>query len=500
MLDNYKYFTESEIYEIDSTDDVNFLLEFKEPESKNSLITKAGDKWKINFVGEVKTPNATYFSFPKNVYDENLSNKQEIVTDLLEILKRKDLTTTQEGKSLSINRTGNYSAERIYFEKLKSYFLDFITYEFIYPQNPKKVHSRRPIGSKISVFDTVRNKKRFGSGITYRMKDVSNSDDWMLDDIYYHTLQIMKNRLGVSFQEERELNRMCEYLKDEGYEINPMIDNLIISKSGKPILDMSDSTEVLKKIKSSDVGIIHIPIKNTLIEYYDELSKSSSTNSVNVIFTSNFEKVWERMIQKSLTCDSTSSKNFKSELEKNFSGTQIYERPTSTQEKDNYVRSGLLVNPDARELSDLNQKKWISFRNGRWWYNSEEDILLPDIFVDYDNKRFIGDAKYYKDPLNANFQKEFDTYNRCQNNQYPMVVFAIPDSGNIDTIKVPTGSEDSIGRGYRRSGENELILILVSVKKVMKDALYGSKKVLDKSLYLINKFTRKVDGFNNVKN
>jgi hypothetical protein len=480
---NYRYFTESLNYDIENEEDVIFMQEFKDPEKKISLISKSGDQWKINFVGEVKTPNCVYFSFPKNVYQSDIAEDQinKYKQDLLKVLSlyKKD----PSGKTLSTKIEGDYNSERVYFDRLKKYFLDFITYEFIYPQKTKSVHSNIPkTGGRISVFDTIRNRKRYGSGITYKVKDVSNSDDWMLDDVYYHTLKNIQERIGATDQETKEIQNMCDYLDSEGYKINKIDDNKILSNDNKVLLDMNNISDVIKIINKSDVNIIHLPIKNTLIEYYNYRLKATSLNSINVIFTLNFEKVWEMMLQKSLQDES--SNNFKDELKDKFNKFEIIEKFIPLSQLSNYE------NLPEGEYDD-NLTKWIQKRGPRYFLCERTRLLIPDIFVELeDGRRFIGDAKYYKDS-NSNYDKEFYIYNDAQSNEYPMVVFAIPDSENIDKTSIPRN-------GYRRAKIDteekkyrELIIITVSVKDIIDDSINGSRKVLKDSIKLIEKYTRK---------
>ena len=103
------------------------------------------------------------------------------------------------------------------------------------------------------------------------------------------------------------------------------------------------------------------------------------------------------------------------------------------------------------------------------------------------DKRFIGDAKYYKDS-DSNYDKEFYIYNDAQNNEYPMVIFAIPDAENQDRTKVPRN-------GYRRArtetGIRELIVITVCVTDVINDAIKNTNIVLNDAINLISKYTRK---------
>lgn len=484
MMPTNDYFelVESELFEIIDEEDIKFLLEFKH-DGQSLIESHNSGKYRINFVGEVITPQNIYFSMPKNMTlnEENVLLIKKVLTKY---------SKDSEGKTLVVSRKGEYSSERAYFNKLKDYFLDYITYEFIYPLKRKKVHSNSPIsGGKISVLDTIRNRKRFGTGVTYKTKDIQNSDDWMLDDIYYHTLKELEYRLKVSQFEKNQIKSMTEYLKEEGFNFNTVLDGKVYSKlTKKELLDLSKSDDVVTAIKKSEVGVIHNPIKNTLIEYYQYKQKASSFRSVDVIFTKNFERVWELILQDALMDDN--SKKFRDEQKSNFKEREVIELFIPSSEIDELISEyDILTDPEDEKNKDL--KKWIEKRGSRFFLCERGRILIPDIFVELkDGKRFIGDAKYYKNPSDSNYDKEFYIYNDAQNNLYPMIIFAIPESENINRTTVPR-------RGYRRSpipgGTRELILITVSVKDVIEDAINKKTKVLNDSIYLIKKYTRKVD-------
>jgi len=474
------FFTESESYEITWEEDIRFMSNYRGSESSSSLISPNRGKWKINFVGEVKTPNATYFSFPKNVYHKNVENPKKLIDDLYKILDR--FSKDDSGRSFVVRLDGDFSSHRYYFELLKKFFLDYVTYEFIYPAETQKIHSDYALDGEISVLDTVRNRKMYGRGITYLVKDVENSDKWMLDDIYYYTLQNLKNRLGISERENRDLENMSRYILSSGHKINKIENNKIISKSGEELLDMTDSSEVLRKIKECDVDIIHLPIKNTLLGYYGDMSRTRSVNSVNVVFTSFFERVWETIIQQALGCKTQESKDFKNELVGNFSNFEIDEIIVSTNQHNRKI------NEYPINGKELGLSKWSERSGDRWRLCTKGRRLLPDIFVELsDGRRFLGDAKYYREADNSDFSKEMGDYNDAQGNLYPMVVFTIPRSSNINNTTLYSP------RGYRRreNSPNELIIINVSVQDVIDDAINGTKKVLEKSVFIIQKYTRR---------
>ena len=473
----YTFFIESELFDITNSEDIKFLKEFVS--GNQSLINQEGDKFRINFVGEVITPTNRYFSMPKNM------QPNQSVDLIKDVLKNKDLTTNQDGKNLALSQIGSYTSERVYFDKLKSYFLDYLTYEFIYPLKKNKKHSNSPIsGANISVIDTLRNRKRFGTGITYTTKDVENSEDWILDDIYLYTIEELESRLNVSSVDKHEIEKMKEYLKGEGYSFNDLIDNKIISKKTKKVLlDLSITEDVINKIKKCDIGIIHNPIKNVLLDYYGNKQQASANSTVNVIFTNNFEDVWERIMQKALKSIDISEFAGQKFVDR-FNKYEITEKFIPILSLPEYSSKLKIIEGDT----EPNEDKWIAKRGNGHFLCVRGRKLIPDIFVYVDeNRKFIGDAKYYKDSSNSNYDKEFYIYNDAQENKDPMVIFAIPDTDKeITTVPV---------KGYRRApitgGIRELILITVCVTDVIDDALNNGDKVLKKSISLIEKYTRK---------
>lgn len=480
MNQNLRFFTESECYPIFYEEDIKFMSQFGGTDTPNRLIEQRGNDWKINFVGEVKTPNATYFSFPKNVFYQDIENKDKLISDLYKILER--FSKDDTGRSLIIKVDGDFSTHRYYFELLKKYFLDYVTYEFIYPSETKKIHSNYALDGEISVIDTFKNRKMYGSGVTYLVKNLKNSDEWMLDDIYFYTLQNLKNKLGISEKENRDLENMFEYILSSGHKINKIEDNKIFSENGKELLDMSNENEVLKKIKDCDVDIIHLPIKNALLKYYEKVILTSSYNSVNFVFTSHFERVWENIIQQALGCNTQTSRNFKKEIETKYKNFEIEETIQPVDTTNEYIN---MYPPDGKQRG---LTKWSELVKGRWRLCSQGRRLMPDVFVELeDRRRFIGDAKYYTDTNSSDFTKEIGDYNDAQNNLYPMVIFSIPNRENINKTTIfPSG-------GYRRreNSPNELIVIGVCVQDIIDDALNNTSKVLSESINIIHEHTRR---------
>jgi len=328
--------------------------------NKLPLVEFNRDQIKIKFVGELITPNSNYISLPKN-FTSSVNNIQIV----LEVLSRyKDLK--KDGKTLMSNKSFSSSISGIesnifYFDKLKEFFLDYITYEFIFPKKRIEIHSSRPIkNSKIDVKRTEMQVDRLGPGITYRVKDIKNSKSWNLDDIYFTTIINLMNEYGND-SDRNKISNMTSFLRDEGYDFN--------------LVDI-DYSSVLKDINSCEVDILHYPIKNTLLSYYRD-RKISERYDIRAFYTKNFEYVWEFF----------SRKVFHDNIE--F-------RKESRIEK--------MINITHKDIVE------------------EIDDIRPDVFSEYKGKRFIGDCKYYR-RLDSDFYKEMYQYNTAFGNQYPMVIF-----------------------------------------------------------------------------
>jgi len=478
-MNNYILLNESKISRFEETTDVEFLLEFGSGDDK--ILTNYGDDhFKVNFVGEIETPNKTYFSFPKNVEND---------PHLIPIIKKciDKIGKSKNGRDLIFSGTGNYNSEKLYFNKLKSYFLDYITYEFIYPSKRKIVHTNKPkIGSRIDVMLTQKNIKRYGDGLTYKVKDFSNDDTWLLDDIYYHTIIELMDRTNATMKDKSDIDRMYKYLLSEGFNINNKdLNNKIISNTGEVLCDLSKTNEVLDKIKKSDVGIIHIPIKETLINYYQDKLKSSANISANIIFTSKFEKTLEYMIFESLIFSEEiryMSNHFREELEDKLKAAEIHSTLIS---KNDEKYSNLPITPEETK----NLEKWVDERGGRYFYRERKRRLIPDIIVDFGlGKRFIGDAKYYKNPLTY-YDKEMYNYNVAMGNKYPIVIFASADKKQESIMTIPQG-------GYRTDDmdDNEILISFISIPKLMDDFLNKTGLLADGVKIFIGKY------FKNSKN
>jgi hypothetical protein len=390
--------------------------------TSKELIEVRRDRFWPKFVGEFITPDNTYFSLPKNFEpsSENVELFKKVLLNYKE-LKGTDGKTLLTNNSFSVSNTGDIKSEKFYFNELKEFFLDYITYEYIYPKKLVKKHSTSPIsGAKIDVFDTMRVRKQKGPGITYKTKDIKNSEDWNIDDIYWSTLLELCELYGTN-DDINQISEMSEFLIKQGYILNK--------------LDLNNKDIIIKDIRKCEVGIIHQPIKNTLLDYY-ESKMIGEKFKIKAFYTSKFQYVWEELVRNSLK----HNEEFKYELRDIFT-EQI---------------------PTRRRWEEGDKKE-------------EYRDLIPDIFSRFKGKSFIGDAKYYQDPENSHFDKEMYIYNQLINNKFPMCVF------------IPSSSTRRID--VREQGPFELIVFRISVKEAISDAVEGTNRTINKIHQLISKNT-----------
>jgi hypothetical protein len=388
------------------------------------LIDIKGRKFFPKFVGELITTENSYFSLPKNFAptDQNINLFKKVLLRFKE-LKGEDGKTLLTNNSFSVLDNGDIKSEKFYFNELKEFFLDYITYEFIYPNKQIKKHSTSPIsGGKIDIFSTIKNRTQKGPGITYKIKDITNEKDWNIDDIYWSTI----NQLSKIYGSEDDISQildMKELLEDKGYILRD--------------IDLTNKDQIIDDIKKCEVGIIHQPIKNTLIDYF-KLNAIGKKFKINAFYTSKFQYVWEELVKESLKHND----QLKNEVKEMFSGQGPTKRSYEEGDRPIYYRE-----------------------------------LIPDLFSYYDNKKFIGDAKYYNDPNNSNFDKEMYVYNKLIDNKYPMCVF-IP---SIKTKRIEV----------REHGDFELIVFFISVEEAINDAINNSNRTISKIQTLISKNTKR---------
>lgn len=399
-----------------SESELNFIIH-------KGLIEVSGETFFPKFVGEFVTPENKYFSVPKNFdpTEENIELFKRCLTFYRDL--KKDGKTLLTNNVFSVSSDGGLKSERYYYNELKEFFLDYITYNFIYPEKHQKLFSKRPIsGEKIDVFSTMKMRKQRGPGIVYKVKDIENTEDWNLDDIYWTTLSELSTK--YSTQDDRnQIQEVSEFLTEIGFNFK--------------IIDISNREKILNDIHRCSVGIIHQPIKNTLISYFE--NKSLTTNfKLNIFYTIKFQYVWEALVQKALK----HNKNFEDELGEFFSNNLPTEGNRSKGDIPTYYRDG-----------------------------------YPDLFSRYQGKSFIGDAKYYQEIDNSNFDKEMYFYNQIIDNKYPMCVF---QPWKITKRKV-----------WRRHQNFELLIFMLSVKDVIEDSMSNSDRCITRIQELISKNTNR---------
>jgi hypothetical protein len=380
---------------------------------------------RIRFVGEIITPNYHYISLPKkfNITEDNVILIKKTLNKYKNL--KKDGKSLIENYSFSPDNKGELSSDIFYFNKLKEYFLDYITYEFIYPKEKNEIHSNEHSSGDIDVPKTDMNIDRYGYGITYKIKDIKNNPKWNLDDIYYTTILKLSELYG-SENDKLQIDNMIKFLKTEGYNIN---EDSRILQDNMPVDDIS------KDIKKIDVDDIHYPIKNALINYY-ESTKIKNKHTIFAFHTTKFQYAWE------------------------------------------YFSKIALFNDD-----DFRRKmKKIMLTHLKL---GEEHELNPDIFSNFNNKKFIGDSKYYWN-FDNDFSKELYQYNQATEYVYPIVVF-IPSTETkfYDPLNknIPDYSPDS---------KCELIRILLSLEDVISDVINDTKICINKVQPIIKKLTDRV--------
>ena len=453
MVSDYrKVFVESNRFEYNINEIIDSEPIFTESELKfieeKKLLTKVENQFKVSFVGELITPDSKFFSLPKNfdITDENI----EIFKKVLKNYTGNSLLTNN---TFSITKSG-IKSEKFFYNELKYYFLDYITYEFIYPKKTILKHSSSPItGGKLDVQSTMRYRKQKGPGITYKVKDIINNEDWKIDDIYWSVIDYLASK----YSDRVEIDEMKKFLDSEGYIINK--------------IDISDSKEMIYKIDKCDVGIIHNPIKSILLSYF-ESTTVGETYKINAFYTDKFQYVWEELVRECLKNGKSDkeSTQFKKSLNDKFNRTELRRKWFSNKEElDKFVNDANKSRTIVKIIKE--EKVGLGVR-----LNYEIDLSsVPDVFSDYKGKKFIGDAKYYQDPENADFEKEFKTYNTLTDNKYPMVVF------------VPSKRTKVLHT--RNEGEFELIIFHISVNRAINDAVNGLDDTIERVQTLIGKYT-----------
>jgi hypothetical protein len=451
------------------------LLKEIKGEYKLPLIEENSDgSINSNFVGKIVTPNQTIFSLPKTIKDTSMI---PVIENLLNNYKKNKLSYNN---SFTLQSDGNFKSESYFLKRLKSFFLDFVTYEFIYPLETKKIHSIEPMYGKIDMVQTKINRNIYGDGITYDVVDIKNDDTWLLDDIYYYTIEYLAEKVGT-ISEFNEIKKMKEYLNEEsGFSISDgkFEDEklTIISKNIKNI--ELDTDKIIENIKKCNVNIVHEPIKKTLLDFYKNKKLGKSNYKIDVFFTPNFHIVWENITQKIFK----DNIEFRNRLLGKFNKIETISKWIRTSDISNKLEELKDKSPNISK-DDPNIIEW------------RERSLIPDIFAEYilTNRtfRFIGDAKYYN-YIDKDYSKEQNEYNDAMDNQYAMCIFVPRDKTTVFRTR-------STGEGSNRK---QIIIFEIDIKQAITDYLKNSNKVLEDVHRLISKYINserrnKENGFQN---
>jgi hypothetical protein len=430
-MDDYKVFIDSyqNPYPKNLLEDseLEFLMNRK-------LIKIYGSGFKTNFVGEIITPNNKYFSLPKRFPNtiENINLFKDVLNKFSTIKSEKLI----ENDIFIMSKNG-IESEKYYFNELKNFFLDYLTYEFIYPKDRIYKHSPSPIqGGKIDILKTDRFRKQKGFGVTYKVKDINN---WKLQNIYWSTIKELSDKYG----HDSDIKEMFDFLTSDGFIIEE--------------IDISDNDKIIEDIENSDVGIIHLPIKEVLLSYFKSKKIESDKYKINVFYTDNFAYVWEEMVRLSLK----ENNKFRKDLEDKFKTVDISDVWFSSElEIDNFLKE----NRKFQKISIEQRGKGfiLSFKRDK--------ISIPDVFSLFNDRRIIGDAKYYNKPEESEFEKEYVTYNYLCKNEYPMIVL----SPALRTKPVMAKRKDLDGVDY------ELVIFDLSIEEVIKDAVNGTNRTIGK--------------------
>jgi hypothetical protein len=333
---------------IDSTEvlatdfvDIEFLLK------KELLVKQFNDNLKVNFVGEVITPNSKIISLPKNFQPTEKNVK--LIVDIL----KKFRSLAKDGKTLIENRSfvadGETNSDVFYFKTFKKYFTDHITYDFISPKKKIKKHTTTPIAANFDVVETEMNVQRFGTGLTYNFKNKSNNG-WIskvsLSDIYFSTVKNLFDEFGTE-EDKFEFESVKNYYTLKGHKF----DYIVI-----------DEEIVIDEILKNDVSPVHLCIKSNLINYYKSKSVSEKYK-IRVFYSKNFEYVWEFFCRKSLKHNESFKKKI-NWIESNFKTSN----PDVFSDSD-----GKIFIADCKYYNDINS----GYTKELYEYNECQNDMFP---------------------------------------------------------------------------------------------------------------------------
>ena len=255
----------------DFGDSFDFLLAHGLIELKEYLLS-----YKVAFVGEVITPNGYFISLPKN-YTNTDSSNVELVKSILKEFKnlKKKGKLLIKNKSFEIN--GEIESDYYYWRKLYSYFVDYITYEFYYPNKRIIKHSLKRQQGRLNPMLTEVNREKIGNGITYEVKDYSDN---YFRNVFYTVLKFLENHYASEI-ESKKINEVENFLKEKSIAFQ--------------IIEI-DKIFFLEYTKKLQTNAIHEAIKKTLVNYFLN-SKIKEKNTINVFYSQEFEYLYEYLLQ-----------------------------------------------------------------------------------------------------------------------------------------------------------------------------------------------------------
>ena len=389
---------------------------------KVSLIESSGDSFKVKFVGEYITPNNNFLALPKKF--SKRSSNCKLVIDMLKESTKLGVSSLLTNYTFTPDDEG-VNSPSYYFLELKSFFMDFFTYGFIYPKEKIKKHTSSYTKGDPDPAETQLNKKRLGPGITYLVKDINPDEKWMLSDIYYTTLLNLCDEFGGT-KDKEEIEGMSEFLKQKGYRLKRL------SKLPEDIID---------KIEEYQVESRHEPIKQVLISYYESrLISPNKKYTIRAFYTNNFWKVWEVFVQKAFNHDF----KFKEEISKTML-PQIIKKEVD----------GEIVTKESKNYPDLFSSTKVE--NGYF--------------------KFIGDAKYYNNSL-RDYGKELNDYQDSIVEKYPFIVFLPSETTNRFAKSFLSAR-----------GDKELLVVRIAYSSILNDVVNNQQNCISDVISLITKFT-----------
>jgi len=329
-----------------------------------SVTRREPNKFTCNFVGSFITPNTKFFSLPKGteLTKENVELVSFILNRYNEI--RKNNSTVIKSTSFDASPSGNIQSSKYYYNKLLKTFLDFQTYEFMYPEEKKYIQSKHKMyDGEIDVVETAILQDSKPGYMVYAVNDISRKD-WILDDIYYSLLIELIAEHG-SDTDKMRFKSTVSVIRNYGYNFG--------------IIDISDANKIVSLIKKHNVSPLHKNIKRTLLDYFNG-KLVEKKYPVNILYTKLFQNVWEEMLKTVLKHD----KEFNKKLIDTSNPTELHK----------YSPKGEIT----------------TYKN-----------VIPDITSTYNGKKVIFDAKYYKSDDKI-FYKEFYEYNNAFGNVYPIII------------------------------------------------------------------------------